>query len=38
MPPVMKFINILNEDDDVQRVITNADIAEDIMAQMEGAE
>ncbi len=32
---LMNFINILNEDDDVQRVITNADIPEDIMAQIE---
>lgn len=32
---LMNFINVLNEDDDVQRVVTNADIAEDIMAQLE---
>lgn len=33
---LMKFIDILNEDDDVQRVITNAAISETIMAQLEG--
>jgi YebC/PmpR family DNA-binding regulatory protein len=32
---LMSFIDLLNEDDDVQRVITNADIAEDIMAQLD---
>ncbi len=32
---LMNFIDLLNEDDDVQRVITNADIAEDIMSQLE---
>ena len=31
---LMKFIDLLNEDDDVQRVITNADISEEIMAQL----
>ncbi len=35
---LFKFINILNEDDDVQRVITNADIAPEIMQQLESAE
>ncbi len=35
---LMKFIDLLNEDDDVQRVITNADISEDVLAQLEGAE
>ncbi len=32
---LMNFINLLNEDDDVQRVITNADIAEDVLAKLE---
>ena len=32
---LMNFIDLLNEDDDVQRVITNADIAEDILAKLE---
>ncbi len=32
---LMSFIDLLNEDDDVQRVITNADIADDIMAQLD---
>lgn len=32
---LMNFINVLNEDDDVQRVITNADISEDIMSKLE---
>lgn len=32
------FIDLLNEDDDVQRVITNADIAPDVLAQLESAE
>ncbi len=32
---LMNFINLLNEDDDVQRVITNADIDENIMKQLE---
>ncbi len=32
------FIDLLNEDDDVQRVITNADIAADVLAQLESAE
>jgi transcriptional/translational regulatory protein YebC/TACO1 len=32
---LMSFIDLLNEDDDVQRVITNADISEDIMAQID---
>ena len=31
---LMKFIDLLNEDDDVQRVITNADISEDLMAEL----
>ena len=31
---LMSFIEELNEDDDVQRVITNANIAEDILAQL----
>ena len=31
---LMKFLDVLNEDDDVQRVITNADISEEIMAQL----
>ncbi len=31
---LMSFIEDLNEDDDVQRVITNADISEDILAQL----
>ena len=31
---LMKFIDLLIEDDDVQRVITNADISEEIMAQL----
>ena len=31
---LMKFIDLLNEDDDVQRVITNADISDEIMAQL----
>lgn len=31
---LMDFIDILNEDDDVQRVITNADIADDVLAQL----
>ena len=31
---LMSFIEDLNEDDDVQRVITNADIADDILAQL----
>lgn len=35
---LFKFIDILNEDDDVQRVITNADIVPEIMAQLESAE
>ncbi|MBE6455819.1 MAG: YebC/PmpR family DNA-binding transcriptional regulator [Alphaproteobacteria bacterium] len=35
---LFKFIDILNEDDDVQRVITNADIIPEIMAQLESAE
>lgn len=35
---LFKFINILNEDDDVQRVITNADIAPEIMQQLESAD
>jgi transcriptional/translational regulatory protein YebC/TACO1 len=33
---LMKFIDILNEDDDVQRVITNANISDEILAQLEG--
>ncbi len=33
---LMKFLDLLNEDDDVQRVITNADISEEIMVQLEG--
>lgn len=32
---LMRFIDLLNDDDDVQRVITNADIPEDILAQLE---
>ena len=32
---LMNFVDLLNEDDDVQRVITNADIAEDILAKLE---
>lgn len=32
---LMAFINILNEDDDVQRVITNADIPDEILAKLE---
>ena len=31
---LMSFVEDLNEDDDVQRVITNANIAEDILAQL----
>ncbi len=31
---LMSFIEDLNEDDDVQRVITNADIPDDILAQL----
>ncbi len=31
---LMSFIEDLNEDDDVQRVITNADISEDILAKL----
>lgn len=31
---LMKFIDLLNEDDDVQRVITNADIPDEIMEQL----
>ena len=31
---LMRFIDLLNEDDDVQRVITNADISEEIMSQL----
>ncbi len=31
---LMTFIEDLNEDDDVQRVITNADISDDILAQL----
>ncbi len=31
---LMKFIDLLNEDDDVQRVITNADIADSLMDQL----
>ena len=31
---LMAFIEDLNEDDDVQRVITNADISDDILAQL----
>ena len=31
---LMSFVEELNEDDDVQRVFTNADIAEDILAQL----
>ena len=31
---LMAFIEDLNEDDDVQRVITNADISEDILAKL----
>ena len=33
---LMAFIEALNDDDDVQRVTTNADIAEDILKQLEG--
>ncbi|MDR2901899.1 MAG: YebC/PmpR family DNA-binding transcriptional regulator [Lactobacillales bacterium] len=33
---LMDFIEVLNEDDDVQRVITNADISDDILAKLEG--
>lgn len=33
---LMRFIDILNEDDDVQRVITNASISDEILAQLEG--
>ena len=35
---LMDFIDLLNEDDDVQRVITNADIAEDVLKQLESEE
>ena len=31
---LMAFVEDLNEDDDVQRVITNADISDDILAQL----
>ncbi len=31
---LMSFVEELNDDDDVQRVFTNADIAEDILAQL----
>ena len=31
---LMKFIDLLNEDDDVQHVITNADIPDEIMEQL----
>lgn len=33
---LMKFLDIINEDDDVQRVITNADISDEIAAELEG--
>ena len=33
---LMAFIEALHDDDDVQRVTTNADIAEDILKQLEG--
>lgn len=33
---LMRFLDVLNEDDDVQRVITNADISDEIAAQLEG--
>lgn len=33
---LMKFLDVLNEDDDVQRVITNADISETVMSQLSG--
>ena len=32
---LMNFIDLLNEDDDVQRVITNADISDDILSQLD---
>lgn len=32
---LMNFISLLNEDDDVQRVITNADISEEILAKLD---
>lgn len=35
---LLRFIDLLNEDDDVQRVITNADISPDVMKELESAE
>lgn len=33
---LMKFIDLLNEEDDIQRVITNANISDTVMAQLDG--